>query len=131
VHFFQLWSFENYTSKFRPHLRHKIPCSFSSSPSTHLLISSSSYPWLPMVVSFILTHLLLEVAYTIIFLPSPFRCHWTSRSKGLRWWSRSKAYKLHMELHQIEWLCFSSAYIFILNAIYYSIFVKGFGRENR
>jgi len=24
VHFFQLWSFENYTSKFRPHLRHKI-----------------------------------------------------------------------------------------------------------
>jgi len=28
-----------------------------------------------MVVSFFLTHLLLEVASPIIFLPSPFRCH--------------------------------------------------------
>ena len=25
---------------------------------------------------------------------------WSSRSKGLHWWRRSKAYKLHMELHQ-------------------------------
>ena len=30
---FQLWSVENYTSKFRSHLRHKISCSFSPSPS--------------------------------------------------------------------------------------------------
>ena len=68
----QLWSFENYTSKFKFHLKHKILCSFtlpSSSPSL------SFYPWLPMVVSFFLTHLLLEVASPIIFLPSPFRCH--------------------------------------------------------
>jgi len=99
--FFQFWSFENYTSKFRPHLRHKISCYFSPSPFTHLLLSSSSYPWLPMVVSFFLTHLLLEVASSIIFLPSPFRCHWSSRSKGLHWWRRSKAYKLHMELHHV------------------------------
>jgi len=28
-----------------------------------------------MVVSFFSTHLLLEVASLIIFLPSPFRCH--------------------------------------------------------
>ena len=73
--FFQLWSFENYTSKFRPHLRQKISCSFCPSPFTHLLLPSSSYPWLPMVVSFFLTHLLLEVASPIIFLPSPFCCH--------------------------------------------------------
>ena len=25
---------------------------------------------------------------------------WSSRSKGLHWWRRSKSYKLHMELHQ-------------------------------
>ena len=50
--YFQLWSFENYTSKFRPHLRHKILCSFSPSPSTYLFLPSSSYPWFPMVVSF-------------------------------------------------------------------------------
>ena len=56
--FFEIFSFENYTSKFRPHLRHKISCSFS--PFTHLLLPSSSYPWLPMVVSFFLTHLLLK-----------------------------------------------------------------------
>ena len=96
--FFQLWSFENYTSMFRPHLRHKILCPFSPSPSPHLLLPSSSYPWLPMVMSFFLTHLLLEVASSIIFLPSPFGYHWTSRSKGLHWWRRSKAYKLHMVL---------------------------------
>ena len=99
MHFFQLWSFENYTSKFIPHLGHKISCSFSPSPSTHLLLPSSSYPWLPMVVSLFLTHFLLEVASPIIFLPSPFRCHSSSRSKWLHWWRRSKAYKLHMELH--------------------------------
>ena len=28
--------------------------------------------------------------------PSPFRCHQTSRSKGLHLWRRSKAYKLHI-----------------------------------
>ena len=70
------------------------------SPSTHLLLPSSSYPWLPMVVSLFLTHLLLEVASLITFPPSPFRCHWSSRSKRLHWWRRSKAYKLYMELHQ-------------------------------
>jgi len=53
-------------------------------------------PWLPMVVSLCLTHLLLEVASPIIFLPSPLRCHSSSRSKGLHWWRRSKAYKLHI-----------------------------------
>jgi len=42
--------------------------SLSSSPSIILLLPSSSYPWLPMVVSFFLTHLLLEVASPIIFL---------------------------------------------------------------
>jgi len=96
--FFQLWSFENYTSKFRPQLRHKISCSFAPSPCTHLLLPSSSYPWLPMVVSLFFTHLLLEVGSPIIFIPSLFQCHWSSRSKGLHWWRRSKAYKLHMEL---------------------------------
>ena len=100
VHFFQLWSFENYTSKFRPHLRHKISCSFSPSPSTHLLLPSSSYQWLPMVVSLFLTHLLLEVASPITFPPSPFHYHWSSWSKGLHWWRRSKAYKLNIKLHQ-------------------------------
>ena len=81
--FFQFWSFENYTTKFRPLLRHKISCSLSPSPSTHLLLPSSSYPWLPMVVWLFLTHLLLDVASPITFSPSPFRCHWSSRSKGL------------------------------------------------
>ena len=74
-------------------------CFFSPSPSTHLLLPSSSYPWLHMVVNLFLTHLLLEVASSIIFLPSLFRCHWSSRSKGLHLWRRSKAYKLHMKLH--------------------------------
>ena len=45
-----------------------------------------------MVVSFFLTHLLLEVASPTIILSSLFRCHWSSRSKGLDWWRRSKAY---------------------------------------
>ena len=48
--------------------QHKISCSFSPSPSTHLFLPSSSYPWLPMVVIFFLTHLLLEVASSIISL---------------------------------------------------------------
>ncbi|KAL5128294.1 Ribonuclease HI [Glycine soja] len=42
-------------------LGHKILCPFSPSPSPHLLLPSSSYPWLPMVMSFFLTHLFLEV----------------------------------------------------------------------
>ena len=54
-----------------------------------------------MVVSLCLTHLLLEVASPIIFPPSPFHCHSSSRRKGLHWWRRSKAYKLHMELHHV------------------------------
>jgi len=49
-------------------LRHKILCSLSPSPSILLLLPSSSYPWLLMVVSLFLTHLLLEVASPIIFL---------------------------------------------------------------
>jgi len=114
--FFQLWSFENYNSKFIPHLRNKISCSFSPSPSTHFLLPSSSYPWLPMVVSFFLTHLLLEVASPIIFLCSPFHCHSSSRRKGLHWWRIFKAYKLHMELHHVlsrasssRWCSFASS----------------------
>ena len=70
------------------------------SPSTHLFLPSSSYPWLPMMMSLFLTHLLLELTSPIIFLPSPFRCNWSSRRKGLHWWRRSKAYRLHMKLHQ-------------------------------
>ena len=72
----------------------------SPSSSTHLLIPSSSYPWLPMVVSLFLTHLLLEVASPITF-PPPFRFHWSSWCKGLHWWRRFKAYKLYMELHNV------------------------------
>ena len=44
------------------------------SPSTHLLLPSSSYPWPPMVVSLFLNHLLIEVA-SPPSPPSPFRCH--------------------------------------------------------
>ena len=52
-----LWSFENYTLKFKPHLRHKILCSVSlhsSSPIFKLLslasyggelVLDSSFPW--------------------------------------------------------------------------------------
>ena len=75
----------------------------SLSPSLHLLLLSSSYPWLPMLVSFFLTLLHLEVASLIIFFPSPFHCHLSSRSKVLHWWRRSKAYKLNMELHHCHW----------------------------
>jgi len=60
--------------------------------------------------------LLLEVTSPIIFLPSPFCCHSYSRSKGLHWWRRSKAYKLHMELHHVvsrasssRWCSFASS----------------------
>jgi len=87
--------------EFFHHLRHKILSSFSPSPSTYLLLPSSSYPWPPIVVSLSLTHLLLEVASPIIFLPSPFYYHWSWRSKWLHWWKRSKAYKLHMELQHV------------------------------
>jgi len=66
--FFNLWSFENYNSKFRPYSRNKILCSFSPSPCIHLFLPSSSYPWLPMVVSLFLTHLLLELVSPIVFL---------------------------------------------------------------
>jgi len=74
---------------------------FSPFPSTHLLLPSSFYPWLPMVVGLFLTHLLLQVASPITFPPSPFHYHISSRSKGLHWWRRSKAYKLYMELHYV------------------------------
>ena len=63
--------------------------------------SSCFYPWLPMVVGLFLTHLLLQVASPITFPPSPFHYHISSRSKGLHWWRRSKAYKLYMELHYV------------------------------
>jgi len=76
----------------------------SPSPSIHLLLPSSSYPWLPMVVSLFLAHLFLEVTSPITFPPSPFRCHWSLRSKRLHWWRRSKAYKLCMELYHLSTL---------------------------
>jgi len=86
------------------------------SPSTHLLLPWSSYPWLPMMVSLFLTHLILEVTSPITFPPSPFHCHWSSRSKWLHWWRRSKAYKLYMELHHVvsracssRWCSFASS----------------------
>jgi len=97
-------------------LHHKISCSFSPSPSSHLLLPSSSYPWLPKVVSLFLTHLLFEVVSPIIILSSSFHCHWSSRRKGLHWWRRSKAYKLYMELHHVvsrasssRWCSFASS----------------------
>ena len=88
------------------------------SPSTHLLLPSSSYPWLTMVVSLFLTHLLLEVASPITFPPSPFRCHWSSRSKGIHWRRRSKAYKLHMELHHVVWRASSSRWCSFASSIF-------------
>ena len=65
--------------------------SLHSCSPTFKLLSMASYG-----DELLLTHLLLEVASPIIFLSSPFWCHWSSRSKGLHWWRRSKAYKLHM-----------------------------------
>ena len=69
-----------------------------------------------MVVSLFLTHLLLEVTPLITFTPSTFHCHWSSRSKRFHWWRRSKAYKLHMELHPVvsrasssRWRSFASS----------------------
>ena len=73
-----------------------------SLPLPSLIFSFFQAPWLPMMVSFFLTHLLLEVASPIIFIPSPFCYHCYSRSKGLHWWRRSKAYKLHMKLHHVK-----------------------------
>ena len=64
-----------------------------------LLLDSSS-PW-----SGVSSHLL-----------SPFHFHSSSRSKGLDWWRRSKAYMLHMELHHVvsgasssTWCSFASS----------------------
>ncbi|KAL5179456.1 hypothetical protein HKD37_01G000759 [Glycine soja] len=48
---------------------------FSPSPFIHLLLPPSFYPWPPMV-----THLLLEVA-SPLSLPSPFRCHSSSKKQ--------------------------------------------------
>ncbi|KAH1232837.1 hypothetical protein GmHk_09G025412 [Glycine max] len=48
---------------------------FLSSPFIHSLLPPSSYPWPPMV-----THLLLEVA-SPPSLPSPFRCHLSSKKQ--------------------------------------------------
>ncbi|KAL5127923.1 putative mitochondrial protein [Glycine soja] len=49
---------------------------FSPSPFIHLLLPPSSYPWPPMV-----THLLLEVA-SLLSLPSPLRCHLSSKKQN-------------------------------------------------
>jgi len=45
-----------------------------------------------------------------------YASHWTSRIKGLHWWKKSKAYKLHMELHHVvsraslsRWCYFASS----------------------
>jgi len=102
----QIWSFEK--------LKFKVQSSFSlfslskfCSPlslSFHLLLlPSSSDPWLPIVVSLFLTHLLLEVSSPITFTPSTLSFHWSSRSKGHHWCRRSKAYKLYIELHYVVW----------------------------
>jgi len=69
---------------------------FSSSP----LHSSSSIFKLLSMASYG-GELLLDSSSTwsdvsIHLSPSPFRCNQTSRSKGIHWWRRSKAYKLHM-----------------------------------
>jgi len=92
--FLQLWSFEK--------LNFKVQTSFSlfslkilfPSPFTHFLLPSSSYPWPPMVVSLFLTRIILEVTSPITFHPSLFYYHWSSRSKELNWWRRSKAYSM-------------------------------------
>ena len=73
---------------------------FSSSPFK--LLSMASYGG----------ELLLDSSSTwsgisIHLSPSPFHCNQTLRSKGIHWWRRSKAYKLHMELHHIYLLFFT------------------------
>ena len=98
----------------------------SPSPSTHVLLPSSSYPWLPMVVSLFLNHILLEVVSSITYPPSLFCYHWSSRSKGLYWQRRSKAYKLYMELHLLEpellfWMCL--LYSFCCNFIGWGTYI--------
>ena len=95
----------------------QILCFLSPSPSILLLLPSSSYPWLPMVVSFFLTHLLLRGVSNHLS-PSPFHWYQTLRSKKLNWWRRFKAYKLQMELHQL---------IFFLP--FWSIFIHNFKCE--
>ena len=74
MHFFQIWSFENYTSKIRPHLSHNFLFSFSLSPSNYLL--SLFLPSFSCSPSFFLSLLL--------FL------HWSILSKlliqGSSWW---------------------------------------------
>ena len=101
-------------SKFRPHLRHNIRAPLSPSTSIHLLLPSSSYPWPPIGVNLFLTHLLLEVKSPITFPTSLFHCHWSSRSKGLHWWRRFKAYKLYKELHHVVSRASSSGCVFFL-----------------
>ena len=68
--------------------------SLHSSSSTFKLLSMASYGG----------ELLLDSSSTwsgisIHLSPSPFHCNQTSRSKGIHWWRRFRAYKLHMELH--------------------------------
>ena len=70
--------------------------SLHSSSSTFKLLFMTSYDG----------ELLLDSSCTwssvsIHLSPSPFHCNQTSRSKGIHWWRRSKAYKLHMELHHL------------------------------
>ena len=85
--------------------------SLHSSSSTFKLLSMTSYGG----------ELLLDSSSTwsdisIHLYPSPFHCNQTSRSKGIHWWKRSKAYKLHMELHHVvsrasssRWCSFASS----------------------
>ena len=79
---------------------------------------SSSYQWLPMVVSLYLTHLLLEVVSSVIFVASPFCFHSSSRSKGLHWWRGSKAYKLYMGLHHVVSRAYSSRWCSFASSIF-------------
>ena len=102
--FFQIWSFVKLDFKVQTSFYLFSPSNFvplSPSPSIHLFLPSSSYPWLPMMASLFLTHLLLEVESPITFPLSLFHWHWSSRSKGLHWWRRSKTFKLYMELHYV------------------------------
>ena len=101
MQFFQLWWIEKLDFKVQTSFSFSLSIFFPffPSPSTHLLLPSSSYPWLTMMVSLFLTHIFLKVASPITVPPSPFCYLWSSRRKILHWWKKSKAYKLYMKLH--------------------------------
>jgi len=86
--------------------------SLHSSSSTFKLLSMTSYGG----------ELLLDSSSTwsdisIHLSRSPFRCNQTSRSKGIHWWRRYKAYKLHMELYQVRFI-FLFFYLLIFSKIF-------------